>query len=98
MIPRRLHRESVDITSDPLDYSHIPNDRDDFYDGKEELGFAVSFDTKQIDRYDNHQEDRNEYGMVMLCVVPKVDSNRCSNDFQRKDSKPLQSIILRTSA
>ena len=63
------------------DNPHISDDSDNFDYGKEELGFTVALHAKQVYGYDNHEENGDEYGMVMSFSVPIVDSNGCSNNF-----------------
>ena len=74
-------------------YLHVSDNRDDFYDWEEEFRFAITFDTKQVDADCHHKEDRDENGVVMLSMVPKIDGNWGRDDLQWKNREPLHGII-----
>jgi hypothetical protein len=81
-----------------MDYSHIANNGDDFDNGEEELCFSITFDTEQVYGYDYHQENRDEDGMIVFCVIPEIDGDGGCDDLQGKNSEPLHSIVLSISA
>jgi hypothetical protein len=73
------------------DILHIPNDSNNFDNAEEELGFTITFHPEQVYCYDDEQEYRDEYGMVVLFFIPVVDSDGSSDNFQRQNSEPLES-------
>lgn len=75
IIPKILNVESVKLSRESLDYSHIPDDSNDFDNGEEKLGFAISFDTKQVDGHNYYEKNCDKNGMIVSCPVPEIDSN-----------------------
>lgn len=57
---------------------HISNNGDDFDNGEEELCFAITLDTKQVDPNNDHKENGHKYSMVIFAFGgPEIDGNGC---------------------
>jgi len=83
MIPRILLHFRIFHRTNPGNL-HVSNDSDDLDDSKDEFGFTIAFDTKHVDADDENKKDCDKNGMRILpLLIPEIDSDRSTNDFQR---------------
>ena len=73
--------------------SHEPDNGGNFDDGEYELGFAVAFYTRQVDKNNDEEENSHKNGWVQRWI-PIPNGQRASDDLQGKDHDPLQGITV----
>lgn len=95
VIPKRLKLGQTGFQNCKR-HSHVSDNGNDFNQSKCKLGFTITFDANQINRDYGNQEYSDEDSVIMVMFrLPEVDCDRCRNNLQRKNSKPLHCIILR---
>ena len=70
------------------------DDGNGFYGGKDVLGFAVAFDSKEVDGDDEGEEDNDPGVGVDPAVVPVGDCEGGGDDFDRERDEPLEGVAV----
>jgi len=75
-----------------LTQNYEANYRDDLDDGEDELRLAISPNAEHVDSDDQEKEDSNPGIVVDGAITPELDRDRCGDDLERQNDKPLQSV------